>query len=250
MALNDNDQTRIREFLLGRLSDDEQQKLEERLLVDDDLFQELEISKGELVEEYCANELSHEENQWLERHFLSSPEGKERYSLAVTLSHLQRPPTPTPTPRRLTFFERLQNLFKQHSWMMATVSAAAVVVIVGAIFLSRPAGQTVAGPTLASVIPNRNEGPLPAKFTVPANASEIKFRLLLPSDVQGASYSAELDNRIDTTPAKVVEQDREAVSVVIPVSQLPRGAYSLRLEAIMPDGKKRAIPGEYYFNIE
>ena len=104
MALNDNDQTHIREFLLGRLSDDEEQKLEERLLVEDDLFQELEISKSELVEEYCANELNHEENQWFERNFLSSPEGKERYSLAVTLSHLQRPPSP-PT-RSLTFFER------------------------------------------------------------------------------------------------------------------------------------------------
>src|SRR5919205_2530088 len=127
MALNDNDQTRIREFLLGRLSDDEQQKLEERLLVEDDLFQELEISKGELVEEYCANELSQEENRWLEQNFLSSPEGKERYSLALTLSHLQQPPSPP--PHRLSFFERLQNLFKQHTWMMATAGAAAVVII-------------------------------------------------------------------------------------------------------------------------
>ena len=80
MALNHNDQTRIRQFLLGRLSETEQQKLEERLMIEDDLFQELEISKSELVEEYCANELNHEDNQWFERNFLASPEGKERYA--------------------------------------------------------------------------------------------------------------------------------------------------------------------------
>jgi hypothetical protein len=54
MALSTHDQTKIREYLLGHLNDQEQEQIEERLIVDDDLFQELEISKGELIEEYCA----------------------------------------------------------------------------------------------------------------------------------------------------------------------------------------------------
>ena len=71
MALN-NDQITIREYLLGKLSEDEQQKIEERLMTENDLFQEFEISKGELVEEYLANELSGEEHEWFEGHFLSA----------------------------------------------------------------------------------------------------------------------------------------------------------------------------------
>ena len=108
MALNNNDQTRIREFLLGKLSKDEQQKIEERLIVEEDLFNEFEISKGELVEEYCANELTEEEHQWFERHFLASPEGKETYAFAVALGGLQR--GASKPPDRLTFLDQLKEL--------------------------------------------------------------------------------------------------------------------------------------------
>src|ERR1041384_8821278 len=210
MALNNNDQTRIREFLLGKLNEDELQRIEERLMVEDDLFEELEISKGELVEEYCANELTREEHQWFERNFLASPEGKERYELLVALRDLQC--KESEPPRRHTFFERLKNLFKQHRSVMTIASAAAVVVIVAAIFLSRPTGLTVNGPTLASNMINREQGSLPTKVTIPSNASELKFRLLIPRDSSpSANYRAELDNRSEIKPVKVVESDREGV---------------------------------------
>ena len=125
-----------------------------------------------------------------------------------------------------------------------------MVVIVAAIFLSRPTGQTVVGPTLASNIINREQGSLPARIKIPSNASELKFRLLLPRDASpGAKYRAELDNKTEVKRVNVVEQDREGVWVVIPVTQLPRGEYSLKLVAIT-DGTEREIPGDYLFNVE
>ncbi len=247
MDLNNNDQRSVREFLLGKLNDDEQRRLEERLIVEDNLFEEFEISKGELVEEYCANELAPEEHQWFERNFLASPEGKERYALAMALGHLQRT---APEPSPITFRDRLQNFFRHHSWSIATAGAAAVVVIVAAIFISRPQKETFVGPTLAGTIINREQGSLPAKVKIPSNANEIKFSLLLPSNAPDARYRAELDNRTDVTPAKVVEHDRNSVGVVIPVSQLPRGQYSLKLVAVMPDGKEREIPGDFRFDVQ
>jgi len=249
MALNNNDQTRIREYLLGKLSDDEQQKIEERLMVEEGLFQEFEISKGELVEEYCANELSRDEHQWFEHNFLASPEGRETYAQAITLGHLKRP-APEP-PRQRTFWEKLNDLLKQRSWVMATVATTAGIVIVAAIFLSRQTGQTVVGPTLATSLTNREQGILPSKVTIPSNASEMKFRLLLPPEIApGAKYRAELDNKSEIKPVKVLENDREGVWVVIPVSQLPRGEYSLKLVTISSDGTEREIPGDYLFNVE
>ena len=248
MALNKNDQTRIREFLLGKLSEDEQQKIEERLMVEDDLFEELEVSKGELVEEYYADELSRPERQWFERNFLASPEGRERYGLVTALGHLKRD-TPAP-PGRLPFFERLKNFFRLHPSMIAAASAAAVVVIVAGVYLSLPAGGTYVGPTLASSLVNREQGTLPAKLTIPANISEVKMRLLLPKGTSpGADYRAQLDNRVETEPVKVVEHDSEGVWVVVPVRLLPRGEYSLQLVAIN-GGTERVIPGYYLFNVE
>lgn len=247
MVLNNNDQQSIREFLLGKLNEDEQRRLEERLIVEDNLFEEFEISKSELVEEYCANELTREEQQWFERNFLASPEGKERYALAMALGHLQRD---APAPSQITFWERLQRFFRQHSWSFATASAAAVVVIVAAIFISRPQGERFVGPTLASTTSNREQGSLPAKVKIPSNASEVEFSLLLSSDVPNASYRAELDNQLEATPAKVVGHDRNSVRVVIPVSQLPRGQYSLKLVEVTPDGKEREIPGDFRFDVQ
>jgi hypothetical protein len=250
MALTNNDQIRIRKYLLGKLSEDEQQKIEERLIAEDDLFQELEISKSELVEDYRANELSRDEKQWFENHFLASPEGKEMYELTMSLDHLARS-----IPKRVapaTFSERLQKYFRQYRWAVATASAVVIVgLILILIYNLRPAGHTVSGPTLASNITNRAEGSLPAKVTIPGNASELKLRLLLPRDMSpDAKYRAELDNKTETRPVKVLEQDRESVSVVIPVSQLPRGEYSLKLIAITPEGTEREIPGDYLFNIQ
>src|SRR5215217_1053773 len=97
MALSNHDQARIRQYLLGHLSDEEQQRLEERLMTEDDLFEELEISKGELIEEYCARELTQGEHQWFERHYLASAEGKQRYTFALALNCL-KPPIPEPQP--------------------------------------------------------------------------------------------------------------------------------------------------------
>ena len=250
MVLNKSDQTRIREYLLGKLSDEEQQKLEERLITEDDLFQEFEISKDELVEEYQANELSPDEQQWFESHFLASSEGKERYRFTVTLDHLARP-IPKPAPR-VSFFDWLTNLFKQYPWIIATASAVVIICVIGIPgYVLRPKGQTFTGPTLASNITNREQGALPARITIPANASELKLRLSLPRDTSPSpNYRAELDNKTETTPVKVVEQDQEGVWVVVPVSKLPRGEYSLKLVAITPEGTEREIPGDYLFNIQ
>ena len=94
MAVNAHDQSSIRDYLLGRLSHKEQEHLEERLIVDDDLSEELEISKGELIEEYCAGELTEKERRWFERNYLASFEGRQRYSFTVALSYLSRIPKP------------------------------------------------------------------------------------------------------------------------------------------------------------
>src|ERR1051325_10287416 len=90
MALNDHDQARIREYLLDKLSDDEREKIEERLMVEDALFEELEILKGELVEEYREGELTGSDRKSFEDGFLSSQDGRQRQLFAVAIDTLER----------------------------------------------------------------------------------------------------------------------------------------------------------------
>ena len=98
MALTNHDQSNIRKYLLGKLSDLEQQKTDARLMVDDDLFQELEISKGELIEEYSAGELRQQEHEWFGNHYLATGEGSKRLLFAAALHAVARR---QPTPERV-----------------------------------------------------------------------------------------------------------------------------------------------------
>ena len=50
MAVDEHEHDITRRYLLGQLTDDEAQKLEERLLSEDDFFQELELTKDELAQ--------------------------------------------------------------------------------------------------------------------------------------------------------------------------------------------------------
>lgn len=253
MALSTNDQGLIKEYLLGRLDEDEQQKIEERLMVEDDFFDEFEASKGELVEQYCAGEFSESERDWFERHYLASEEGRQQYRLAVTLDSKKR----TAKPAAPTLFERITLFFKQHPWTLASSTAVVLVVIVSGLLLwrgaalFRPGGPPFVGGTLTSKTINREGGELPKRITLPADASALTLRLLLPQpSTPGASYRANLDTRTEEKPVKVIASDAESVTVEVPASLLRAGEFGLTLTAIDSKGTEQKIPGQYLFNID
>lgn len=74
MARNYDDQSSIRRYLLNQLTDDEQQQIEQRLLTDDDLFEQFQATEDELVDQYLSGVLTKEETKMFEKHFLVTPE--------------------------------------------------------------------------------------------------------------------------------------------------------------------------------
>ena len=248
MALNDQDQARIRDYLLGHLSDEEQDKIEERLMTEDDLFDELEISKGELIEEYCAGELSRNEHEWFEQHYLASADGKQTHAVAVALNTVK---CPIPAPRKLTWFERLQNFFRVHRWAMAAATSTAALIIVAALFTFRPKPSTSYALTLNSTLTHRSPGDAKS-FKVPLNPDigELRITLQLPQGVtRGTDYRIELDDRGDTRSLKAASHNADSVVVVIPAASVREGLYALRLYALKPDGTDQLVPGEYQFEL-
>jgi hypothetical protein len=248
MALTDYDQARIRQYLLGNLTGDEQEKIEERLMVEDDLFEELEISKSELIEEYRAGELNRKEKQWLEEHYLSSPEGRERRAFTAAMDGLA-----LPSPRKQSLFERFRASLQHRPWVPATVAAAAVIVV-AALIIFRPQPRTAYAITLPHTLPTRStEGtnPLPSKITLPPNTGELRASLELPKQFpQGTRFEVQLDNQRNTKTVSVIEHNDKLVTVAIPSSDVPRGEYLLKLTALMTDGTREEIPGGYRFDIK
>jgi methionine-rich copper-binding protein CopC len=252
MALTNNDQTNLREYLLGHLNEEEQEKIEQRLIVEDDLFEEFEISKEEIIEEYCARELSNNEQHWLEQNYLASTDGRERYALAVAIDCLKQSPQPAEQP--VGFFEKYLGFWtKQPRWALATVASVAlvmVIVLAGRISL-RPQTPVSVALVNSSLSRGQDNNALPTPITLPSDASELRASLPLPKPFpQGTRFQAVLDNRTDRKPVTVVDHKDNVVTVVIPAEELPRGQYALELTATNLDGTEEAIPGNYRFDVK
>ena len=223
-------------------------------MVEDDLFQEFEISKGELVEEYRAGELSGKENQWFETHYLASQEGMKTYTFTVALNCIKRPAPPLqpPQPQSLNWFERLK-FFTQPRWAVATVSAVLVAAITLGVFLPQfyRSGQRTLAVSLETSASNRAPSePKYRRIQLTPDVGEVKIDLMLPQSLAaGPNYRVVFDNRSGSTKTlNVSANDARSVSVVIPAAELPPGLYALTLSTINADGAEQRIGG-YFFEV-
>lgn len=80
-----NDPKLITEYLLGELSEREQERLEARYFADDALFELLLALEDELIDRYARGEITGSERRRLERHFLKSPARRKRVRFASAL---------------------------------------------------------------------------------------------------------------------------------------------------------------------
>lgn len=248
MASTNHDEARIRDYLLGHLSDEEQQQIEERLMVEDDLFDELETSKGELIEEYCANELPQSERRWFMENYLASEEGRQRHAFALALNSLKRS---KPAPQPLTWFQRLLALFKTQQLIVATSTALVAIVVCIFIYNQISTTPTSYAFNLNSTAQHRSTGDARYhKVPLSPETGELRITLQLPENVpQGNSYRAELDDRRQITNLNETSHDRNSVVVVVPTKSLRVGLYALKLYAIKADGTEQPVPGEYQFEL-
>lgn len=255
MAVGEHEHDITRRYLLGQLTDDEEQKLEERLLCENDFFQELELTKDELAQEYVSGQLTAEERQWLQENFLASPEGKQSQEFAktfdryVTNQRAQRQKSPS-------LIGWLRQLWNNQPQLLRAASAAAVLVIAIVIYgiIPSPAPRSVATLTVFNNSSTRSTdaGSLPSSITLKEDA--LKLILMLPQPASpGSNFSVELEllgANNGTQTFKAHAQDTQSISVQIPAAQLPRGQYVATVSTIDANRKAQRIPGHYSFKVE
>jgi hypothetical protein len=88
MRQNMTDDELLRSYLLGKLQEPEADRLEQRLLAEDDLFDLLEALEAELLAAASRGELAPAERERVLRRLASSPQGRERLALAQSLNRL------------------------------------------------------------------------------------------------------------------------------------------------------------------
>lgn len=250
MAWNHDDQNTIRRYLLRELDQDQQQRIEQRLLTEDDLFEELEIAEDELIDEYLNEKLSEDERERFEQNFLATPERQQKMRFSRSLNRYLR---------TIESQEKATSPFGWHfwstqNWALPAAAAIAVIVIAAGLFwLSRQrTPPTIATLTLTISTSTRGEGPQATKVTLPLNAHVLRLRLKLPETSNPARrYRVELlreDGETETLPT--IGQDEQSVVVEIPAAQISRGQYALNVYVIKPDGTEERIRGSYLLTVD
>jgi hypothetical protein len=147
VSLQSGNSDSIRRYLLGDLSEQEREQVEQRLMSDDDLYQQLLVAEDELIDEYVSDELPEQERAKFGRHFLSVPELRQDVKFAAALrkhaleTAQQDVVAPKPAaPARVSPFGWLGTLFMRPAFG-ASLAAAFLAAVVLAAWLAAQNSQ-------------------------------------------------------------------------------------------------------------
>ncbi len=218
-------ETELREYLLGRLPESDSERLENRLLDDDELFLTTRSVEDDLFDDFARSRLdAADREQFLKRY------GAQNRRLTFARALAQRGPNVVAFPRR--------------RWI-GWAAAAAVVIAMGTLLMTRvespdakpvarrrDAGGTAAGTAavLVTLGTSRSAGAT-STVTLPKDASTLRLRVRLNPDDRFDRYAMELRSdrvvwRADDLHSSI-EGGELIVSAAVPASALADGSYEL-----------------------
>ena len=130
-----DEQTKLRKYLLNDISENNRSEIEERLLTDDEYFEEISMAEENLIQDYADRNLDADEQERFEKYFLSSEENREKVRFARALrKYVNESKTANETntapeaEKNPSFFDSLKGFFSS-----PVPAALAVLVIAGII---------------------------------------------------------------------------------------------------------------------
>lgn len=265
----DQEYDSIRGYLLGQLSGEEQQRLEERFMTDGEYREEVLIGEEDLIDDYLSGNLSVEERKAFETHWL--PFHSDRLDIAQELTRYCTEPAPVevapmqqPTeiqpPGRVLTSEK----FHRRPVVIGALAAGFLFLILGGawLFFRQPESRARFNEELARLNQSANGSAVPEKAVAlspvtlrGAEAPKINpgehgpvvaLLLKLPPD-QHSSYQVIL--RSTNRPEEYTVENLEAVStsvgravlLKVPSALLVPGHYSLEVRGGTPEGSFESI---------
>jgi hypothetical protein len=262
-----NENGKIREYLLGTLSENDQQTVEESLFSNAGLLDDLILEEEDLIEDYLNDDLTEDERRRFEQYFLSTPERHQKLKFALVFNRYssnaikdyssdRTKARETETPVSPTATMRFRGFWDSQRWALsAAVALGLVAVVVGSLWLFRgpPSdSQSFASVTLSPVHITRGGPAEGGEITLPLDHPVLKISLKLSErSNSGTRYRVELrDGKGETKLLEPSEQNAEFVSVKIPASELVRGLYFFKLFATSADGTEPQVSGTYLLSVK
>lgn len=119
MNVQSGDGGSIRRYLLGELSEQEREPIEQRLMSDDDFYEQFLLAEGDLIDAYISGALSEQEQAQFGRHFLQVPELRQEVRATTALRKYAQetaPPvadTGSTARSNVSFFNRWMGFFRR-----------------------------------------------------------------------------------------------------------------------------------------
>jgi len=246
------DKKSITEYLLGRLTEAEEEQIELRLLTDPEFAEEYDIVVNEIVDDYVSGKFLGEELKQVEEHFFKSTERRSKLKFAQALHqhrNVVRGTSPNPGFVLRPFWKRSPFIFR-----LAAAATLLAVITGGLWFVLRrqQPDADIATVTLFAGAGSRGDEAELAK-PVKLDADSLRIVLQLPATSTpppAANYRIEVFSIGGRkTTVRPVSQDASSVTLIITRGGLSPGDYALKLVAIGSDGSEHAV-GTYFLTVE
>jgi len=266
--LNSDDanlQQTVRQYLLGRLAPEDSSQAEERLLTDDNFYQELLAGEDDLIDEYLSGELSAPEQKLFEDFFMTTPERHEKLRFGRGLKKyvnqagavrasatITEPAEPSPSKRGWFSFLPWQNPTLSYS-----LAAALVVILIGGVIAiiwnvgirPQPPGRLLAIELTSGL--SRGDDQIKTFSVTSAETVELDLRIDPSYDYQryrGVLQTVDGTEKFQEDGAKINSPSGAIVALRIPARLLPPGSYSVKLSGLNRQGQYEDL-GRYSFRV-
>lgn len=239
----------LREFLLGKVNDEERGRIEDLFLIDPQAKERVLGVEQDLIEDYLEGALTTADRERFVLRYAQTAEQRRRLRITKSIKDWAIAEAASSAPAKTSGWSGFFGL--RSAFAIPIAATAMIVIVVAAIWLSRRAGNSAIEQELAQLnaATTLREGPVSLELspvtvrsaesqgqlnTRPANGI-VELRLLWIQKEHYPSYQATIhrvgDNQSYTVPNLQPESDGKAIRLKLPTHFLTRGTYQINLSA-------------------
>lgn len=265
------DDALLREFLLGKISDEERGRIEGLFLTDSQAKERILAVEQDLIEDYLEGTLTTEDRERFVSRYAQTEEQRRRLRITKSIKDwaIAEAASVQSVPARSSAWNRLLDRFRlKPTFVIPIAVMAMIVIVIAAIWLSRRAQHSAIEEELAQLNApaNLREGPV-SKELVPVasrgtesqnqlstspSEKDVVLRLLWIQKERYPVYQATIrrvgDSQSYLIPNLQPENDGKAIRLKVPSHFLTGGTYQINLSGITADGSASSAE-EYQFTV-
>ena len=263
---NEIDDASLREFLLGKVSDEDRGRVEDLFLTDSHAKERVLGVEQDLIEDYLEGMLSEEDSERFVSRYAQTEEQRRRLRITKSIKDWAIAESASTVPAKGSGFRAWFGF--RPVFVIPIAATALIVIVVAAVWLNRRSEHQAIEQELAQLnaASNLREGRVSielspvtvrgvepqAQLKTPDNGV-IQLRLLWLQRERYPAYQATI-RRVGDSESFLVrniqpDSDGKAIRVILPARILTKGTYQINLSGIAADGTESA-PEEYTFTPE